>query len=103
MDKKKADGVVEAVHYTPDGQVAWIRAYERRGTTYSDVILLDRNTLIARLKSGKRFYAGQRIPMQASTFTLTTPFHLVQNENKEILVTGHLQADHDLLEGVPII
>ena len=31
MANKKYDGVIEAVHYAPDGQVEWVRAYLRRG------------------------------------------------------------------------
>jgi len=103
MDKKKVDGVVEAVHYGKDGQIIWVRAYERRGPTFSDVTLLDRNSLIERLKSGKRFFTGQRIPYKASNFTLDQPFHLIQKNGTQILVTGDTQADHDFLGGTPVI
>ena len=103
MAKPKFDGVVEAVHYKPDGRVAWVRAYLRRGPTYSDWLLLDRQTLIERLKSGKRFVAGRRVLLKASTFEVTKPLQVVQKNGQEILVVGEVQADHDCLEGVPVL
>ena len=29
MAKQKFDGVVEAVRYTPSGQIEWVRAYKQ--------------------------------------------------------------------------
>jgi len=43
MAKPKYDTVVEAVHYQPDGQVAWVRAYQRRGPTFTDWMILKQN------------------------------------------------------------
>jgi hypothetical protein len=99
--KQKFDGVVEAVHYKPDGQVDWVRTYLRRGPIFSDYILLDRQTLVEHLKSGKQYVAGRRIPQLASTFEVTKPLHVVRNDGEEILVTGDLQSNKDKLEGVP--
>ncbi|MDP1779148.1 MAG: hypothetical protein Q8K73_02630, partial [Anaerolineales bacterium] len=48
---KKIDGVIEAVRYK-NGQITWVRAYERRGATFSDRVLLDRKTLLQRLQKG---------------------------------------------------
>lgn len=103
MAKTKVDGVIEAVHYQPDGKVAWVRVYLRRGATFSDRIKLDRQALIENLKSGKKYYAGQRVILQASTFELKQPLRIVQRNNAEVLVTGDLQVDQDRLEGVPLI
>jgi hypothetical protein len=103
MAKKKFDGVVEAVHYNPDGRVKWVRAYLRRGQTFSDIVLLDRQALAEQLKSGKRIMAGRRIPLQASTFEVTKPIHLVQQDKQDVLVTGEITANKDCLEGVPVI
>jgi len=99
--KQKFDGVVEAVHYKPDGQVDWVRTYLRRGPIFSDYILLDRQTLVEHLKSGKQYVAGRRIPQLASTFEVTKPLHVIRNDGEEILVTGDLQSNKDKLEGVP--
>jgi hypothetical protein len=103
MSKSKFDGVIEAVHYTPDGRVAWVRAYLRRGPTFSDRVMLDRAALIDDLKSGKKYMAGRRIELQASTFELASPIQVAQCNGDEILVTGDRQADRDRLEGVPVI
>lgn len=101
MAKQKLDGVVEAVHYAPDGKVAWVRAYERRGSTYSDRILLDRNALIERIKAGKHFFTGQRILLEAGTFEIIHPIRVIGLDNHPILVTGYSPASQDTLDGVP--
>jgi len=103
MFEKKLDGVIEAVHYTADGQVDWVRAYERRGPTYSDCILLDRATLVQRLKERKHFMVGRRLPLQASTFDTSVPVRLLRMKDREVLVTGYVHSEHDRLEGVPVI
>ena len=103
MAKPKIDGVIEAVRYNPDGQVKWVRAYLRRGPTYSDRVLLDRQALIEQLKSGKQFMSGERVEQMASTFQLGKPVRLQQNNDQEILVTGEIQSSQDRLEGVPIL
>jgi hypothetical protein len=103
MAKQDFDGVVEAVHYTPDGQVDWVRTYLRRGPVFSDYILLERQTLIEHLKSGKRYLAGKRVPQLASTFEVTEPVSVIQKDGKDILVTGNIQSDRDNLAGVPLI
>jgi hypothetical protein len=103
MAKNKYDGVVEAVRYKPNGDVDWVRAFERRGPTFSDFVLIERNDLIERIKSGKKFMVGKRVPFKASTFEVTQPLRLVEAGGKETLVVGQAQADHDRLEGVPII
>lgn len=103
MAKPKYDGVVEAVRYEADGQVKWARAYLRRGPTFSDCILLDRQTLVEQLKSGKKFYAGQRKPYLASTFELYELIQVLQRNGKEVLVAGNLQSEQDRLVGVPVI
>jgi hypothetical protein len=103
MAKPKIDGVIEAVRYNPDGQIKWVRAYLRRGPTYSDHILLDRQSLIEQLKSGKYFMAGSRVEQMASTFQIGKSVHLQQNNGQEVLVTGDTQSNQDRLEGVPIL
>lgn len=105
MAKKiKFDGVVTAVHYNPQGSVIWVRAYERRGPTFSDHILLDRQVFIERLKAGKIYYAGKRIPLLASTFELGVPIRLAQANAKDYLVSGDAPpANQDRLDGVPVI
>jgi hypothetical protein len=103
MAKNKYDGVVEAVHYKPNGEVDWVRAYERRGPTFSDHLLIKRDDLVERLKSGRKFMVGRRLPMKASTFVVTQQLRLVNVGGSETLVVGQSQAERDRLEGVPVI
>jgi hypothetical protein len=103
MANPKFDGVVEAVHYTPDGDVDWVRIFERRGSTFSDYVILKRPELIQRLKSGKKFMVGKRIAQMAGTFETTVPVRLVSNGGREVLAAGDGQADKDRLEGVPLL
>jgi hypothetical protein len=107
MAKRKLDGVVNAVHYNPDGQIAWVRAYLRRGPTFSDYMMLDRQTLIANLKSGKNYFVGERVPQMASTFEVGAALRVVDKDGKQIIVSGDKDADNtserDHLEGAPVI
>jgi hypothetical protein len=100
---KKLDGVIEAAHFNPDGKLAWVRAYERRGPTWSDVVLLDRDALVQRLKQRKRFYVGSRREYWASQFDLTLPVRLVENYRSEVLVTGRGGSQKDRLDGIPVV
>ena len=97
---KKFDGVIEAVHYQ-DGQIANVRAYERRDATFSDHILIDRKDLIERIKKGKRFLVGTRKELMASTFDLGKAVQVVTRNGIEILSTSG-DADHDELESAPV-
>lgn len=103
MAKSKYDGVVEAVHYAPDGQVAWVRAYLRRGFVFSDRVMLDRETLIDYLKSGKRMVIGKRVPLMGANFEVSDALSVVQKNGQDILVVGEAQSEQDQLAGVPHI
>jgi len=100
---KKVDGVIEAAHFTSDGKLAWVRAYERRGPTWSDTVLLDRDALVQRLKKRKRFYVGTRREFLASEFELGEPVRLIEFYRGFILVVGKGQVRQDKLEGIPIV
>lgn len=102
---KKVDGVIETGHLGPDGRLAWVRAYERRGPTWSDVVLLDRAALTQRLKARKRFHVGQRRELWASEFDLITPLRLAQNPQGNFLVTGfgNMEIPQDQLVGLPLV
>ncbi|MDO8754757.1 MAG: hypothetical protein Q7J80_12740 [Anaerolineales bacterium] len=96
---KKIDGVIEAVRYK-NGQIAWVRAYERRGATFSDCVLLDRKTLLGRLQKGDRYVTGSRQDLLASTFTIGKAVVLAKGNNHEFLSTRENTAS-DELEDVP--
>ena len=103
MAKLNYDGVVEAVRYTPAGQVEWVRAYERRGPVFSDHVLISRADLVARLKAGKRFLVGQRTTYQGAMFETSQPVQLVAKNGSEVILAGDDSTGHDHLEGVPVI
>jgi hypothetical protein len=96
---KKIDGVIEAARYK-NGQITLVRAYERRGATFSDRVLVDRKTLLERLQKGKQYITGTREDLKASTFKLGKPVMIVKQDDRELLAT-HDNATRDELEEVP--
>jgi hypothetical protein len=98
---KKFDGVIEAVHYK-NGQIVSVRAFERRGATFSDHVLVDRKELLERLKNGQKYVIGKRIELLAGTFEVQEgPVQVLNREGKEIISTRP-EADHDELEHTPV-
>ena len=95
---KKLDGIIEAVRYTRDGNIDLVRAYELRGVAYSDRVILDRQSLLARIRDGKRFAVGQRKEFLGGTFHLERPVRLSGADGKEILTTRDEASDRDELE-----
>jgi hypothetical protein len=95
----KYDGVIEAVRYR-GGKIDLVRAYERRGATFSDHVLLDREALLERIKAGKRFMTGQRKELLASTFVVGKSVNLVGQDGSAVITTL-TEHGEDLLEGVP--
>jgi hypothetical protein len=98
---KKFDGIIEAVRYNPDGQIALVRGYELRGVTYSDRILLDRKNLLERLDEGKTFTIGQRKKRWGSTFDYGKTVKVVNKDGKEYLTTSDSAVQRDELEDTP--
>lgn len=95
---KKFDGVIEAVRYNPDGQIALVRAYVLRGVTYSDRVLLDRETLLKRIKEGQKFTTGQRKEFLASTFEFGKTVKALGANGHTLLTTREDVPQHDELE-----
>lgn len=95
----KFDGVIEAVRYK-GGKIDIVRAYERRGATFSDWVLLNRKTLIERIQHGKRFITGERKEFMASTFEVGRPVNLFGTDDKQTITTLD-RSEGDELEGVP--
>lgn len=93
---KKIDGVVEAVRYAPNGSIAMVRAYERRGAAFSDQLLIERALLVERLKKGEKFVTGQRKEYLGSTFETGSEILLVG----EVISTSK-GVSHDTLDSVP--
>jgi hypothetical protein len=103
MTNIKFDGVIEAVNYNNNGQVNWVRAYLRRGPTWSDRNILKRAELLEQIKAGKRFVAGKRVPQLAGTFEIGRQIRLVENQGNQILTIDDNPTDGDCLEGVPLV
>ena len=97
---KKPDGVIEAVHYK-NGQIVNVRAYERRGATFSDQVLIDRKELLERIKNGKQFVIGARKEYWAGTFEEGKTVQVVTRDGREYIAT-RAEAEHDELESVPV-
>ena len=97
---KKFDGIIEAVHYK-NGQIITVRAYERRGASFSDRVLIDRKDLLERIKSGKKFLTGVRKEFWAGTFEEGKAVQVVSRDGKDFLSTRN-GVDHDELEQVPV-
>jgi hypothetical protein len=97
---KKFDGVIEAVHYK-NGQIVNVRAYERRGSAFSDRVLIDRKDLMERLKNGKQFVVGARKEFWAGTFDEAKTVQLVTHAGKDFIAT-RAEAEHDELESAPV-
>jgi uncharacterized protein YjhX (UPF0386 family) len=97
---KKFDGVIEAVRYK-NGQIVMVRAFERRGASFSDYLLIPRRELLERLKKGKKFVTGSRKEFLASTFDADRSVQVVSRDGKEFISTREA-ADRDELEQVPV-
>jgi uncharacterized protein YjhX (UPF0386 family) len=93
---KNIDGIIEAVRYK-NGHLLSVRAYERRGATYSDCVVLDRKTLLERLQKGQQYMTGSREEFRASTFKVGRAVRLVKQEGREIIATRE-NADNDVIE-----
>lgn len=96
----KFDVIIEAVRYK-NGQILTARAYERRGATFSDYVLLDRKMIVSQIKNKKKFVTGQRKELLASTFEVDKSVKLVKHDEHEFISTTNV-ASHDELEGVPL-
>jgi hypothetical protein len=98
---KKFDGVVEAVRYK-NGQIEIVRAFERRGSAFTDRVLLKRDEFLDRLKKGKRYYVGKRKEFLAGSFDVQNePVRVVDRNGQEIIST-RAEADRDELEQAPV-
>jgi len=98
MARQNIDGVIEAVRYAPDGNVALARVYERRGLSFSDVILLDRETLLRRIQGGERFFTGKRKVFWGNSFEVEKEVKVLSNDGKTFLSTRVGETSRDILD-----
>ena len=102
MAQKKFDALIEVVRYLPSGFIDCVRVYERRGPTFTDRILLDRETLLERLKKGQKFVTGRRVPQMGSTFEVDDSLTLISTSGGEFITTGASTSGRDDLKGTPL-
>jgi hypothetical protein len=103
MARAKYDGVIEAVRYTANGKIDFVRAYKRHGATFSDHILLRRGELLEQLKKGQRFVTGQRKEYLGSTFETGKTVKWSSHNGDGVILTDGQTSRHDFLESVPIL
>lgn len=97
------DVVIEAAHFSPDGNLQTARIYERRGPTWSDRLLIGRDDLIRRIRKGEKVVIGARKPYLASTFEVIAPVHLAGSPGQEILTSQGENGSQDNLPQMPRI
>jgi|SRR5688572_30372232 hypothetical protein len=97
---KKFDGVVEAVRYK-NGQIEVVRAFERRGSAFTDRVMLNRHEFLNRLKKGKKYFVGQRKEFLAGTFEVEDKPVQVLDRNGQEIISTRSEANHDELEQAP--
>jgi hypothetical protein len=102
MPQKHIDGVIETVRYSSSGKLDMVRAYERRGPTFGDLILITRDQLLQKLRVGKKFYLGNRIPYMASTFEVFQKISLSGKTGEEFITTDGTQGSKDLIPDAPL-
>jgi len=106
IKKKPYDGVVVAAHYNLQGQVEWVRAFERRGFVFHDRVKMDRKTLVDHLRDGKNFKTGIRILGHGNDFNVHEDLHLIERGDEEqncYIVAGEGSPSRDSLGDLPII
>ena len=101
MARANYDGVIEAVRYSPNGQIDLVRVYERRWLVYSDHILLSRAALLEQLSTGKRYVTGQRKAYTGNVFETGKSVHLSGTSNP-IITTKDQAGSQDFLANVPV-
>lgn len=100
---KKPDGVITSVRYTGDRErLALIRLYKRRGAIWSDLELLSREELLARLKAGQKFVVGQRQGDVPGSFETGKIVELRDANGDTVIRTEGTSGARDYLEGAPL-
>ena len=93
---RKLDVVVDSVRYDDDQMIQIVRAYERRGKVWGDLVLLDRNLLAARIEDKKEVVTGRQLDIPGD-FDV---FHKVESHTSSgqtYLFAGEMNEDSDSL------
>ena len=100
--RKKYDGVIEAVRYTPQGWLSEARVFKRVGAAFSDRIILNREQLIEQINEGKRYMVGKRKAYMAGSFEVSSQVRLLERPDRDTLYTHQPYTDRDDLQGAPL-
>lgn len=100
---KRVDGIVDAVRFSNEGEIEFVRVYKRRGAVFSDRILLSRGELIDQLRKRKRYFTGTRKPLMGTTFAVGEAVKLSGKKEATRVIVGNAASESDSLPGVPRI
>jgi hypothetical protein len=99
---RKADLVIVAARIdASSGRLTQAQAYERRGAVWSDVLLLDREALLARLSSRRKVYSGAPSAEVPGDFIVRGEIRLQGADGRAWLALGTTRVDRDDL-GIPV-
>ena len=103
LRRPKIDIVVVAVRYENPETVSWVRAFERRGATWSDRRMIQRTDLIDRILAGEKVVVGKRIEFEAGTFDTGEDLRVEDRNGVSVLMIGAGNGSGDSLKGIPVI
>ena len=103
MKRNKADLIIEAVHRKHNGQIDFVRAYQKRGATYSDCVLVKRQKLLEMLAKGNQVVTGERIPFLGTIFSDQKTVGLLTINNKQTIATTGSTVSQKELADTPLI
>jgi hypothetical protein len=98
--KSKAELVLVAARYGDDGRLDVARGYARHDQVWSDVRLIDRDTLVDLLRSDRRV-ATAVVEGLGADFSLQAPVELRQTNGRDQLLAKGSSAPNDDL-GLPL-
>ncbi len=101
MAKKTYDGILEAIQVDENNQLIQARIFEKHGAVWSDLFLVSRQELIKRINAGQKFFIGQRIYKQGSSFDIGKPLSMATFDGHSFLRLDEDHVSADLLTGVP--
>jgi hypothetical protein len=99
--RKDFDFVVIAARYREEDHALEIaQVYQRRGPIWGDVVLLNRDEIIEKIKGGDRGVIGRLADVDGD-FVGAGELRVVGDDGSEKLVVGERQPSHDDLQ-VPL-
>jgi hypothetical protein len=92
---KEIDVVLIAIRLEPESErITIAQGCIRRGTVWGDVQLLDRDSIVRKIKDGKTVVTGKRTEVQGD-FEVFAPVQLSNGDSGGTLFTGSLPSSKD--------